>query len=303
MSFSISENLLYLVFIITHSFIGYNIYRYIVKLKKIMKADGNAGYLSKAWKVIFRHKTLWLYSILFLLYNLSGIKFVKEQWVLGRLFDNELLAAIPMIIYMLALRYILGISIASNIRNLACGRRKHILYSMLESIFYYYPGFLWNRFRAHDIFGDSMADLQIKAVCYAMEEGSYKISQEREKRLNHRLNLYGIRQVAEVPVYLYGFIMLLFNLDLLIIWNWTDPFARIIKGSIAAIMLAGMVADTVAIIYISQLYLWNVKWEKAYGDILAQGKSAPNIETIAFPEVYKTSWRRNRYHEKAEQHI
>ncbi len=286
MSFSISENLLYLVFIITHSFIGFNIYHYFVKLKKIMKADGNAEYLSKAWKVIFRHKTLWLYSILFLLYNLAGIKFLREQLILRYFLNNELLTAIPMIIYMIALRYILGISIASNIRNLACGRRKHILYSMLESIFYYYPGFLWNRFRAHDIFGDSMANLQIKAVCYAMEEGSYKISQEREKRLNHRLHLYGIRQVAEMPVYLYGFIMLLFNLDLLIMWNWTDPFARIIKGSIAVIMLAGMVADIVAIIYISQLYLWNVKWEKAYGDILAQGKSAPNIETIAFPEVY-----------------
>ena len=126
---------------------------------------------------------------------------------------------------------------------------------------------------------------QIKAICYVLERGKYKAVSEKAEILKNRFYLYGVQQILEVPVLLYIFITLVFSIDLFEIWSWRSILAIIVKGSIAAVIAASMFIETLAIIYTCQLYLWNQKWEETYSGVLSQGNTAPNIETIEFPEL------------------
>lgn len=111
---------------------------------------------------------------------------------------------------------------------------------MLTSLFYYYPAYLWKRFKAYDILRDDVMSFQIKAICYVLERGKYKAVSEKAEILKNRFYLYGVQQILEVPVLLYIFITLVFSIDLFEIWSWRSILAIIVKGSIAAVIAASI---------------------------------------------------------------
>lgn len=285
MSFRTLKIMFYLAIIMFHGYIVFYICQTIFRSIKMIRDNGNIIYLTKTWKVIFRHKSVCVYSVLFLFYVLVGIKIAKECALLHPSNKDSAFAMLPTIIHIFVLRYIFGMSIALNIKNIACGRKKSIGISMLTSLFYYYPAYLWKRFKAYDILRDDVMSFQIKAICYVLERGKYKAVSEKAEILKNRFYLYGVQQILEVPVLLYIFITLVFSIDLFEIWSWRSILAIIVKGSIAAVIAASMFIETLAIIYTCQLYLWNQKWEETYSGVLSQGNTAPYIETIEFPEL------------------
>lgn len=274
-----------LVIIISHGYMIFGLFRTIFESTKMIRDNRNIKYLAKTWKLILGHKSVCIYSVLFFLYVLIGVKIAKESSLLHPTNKDVALAMLPAMIHIFVLRYIFGMSIAMNVRNVACGQRKHIGGSILISLFYYYPVYLWKRFRAYDILRDDAVSFQIKAICYVLERGKYESSIEKAKILKERFYLFGIQQVFDVPLFLYICVMMGFGPDLFVIWNYHNVLAIILKCCIVVIIGCSMFIETLVIIYICQLYLWNQKWEETYSEVLLQGKSAPNIKTIEFPEL------------------
>lgn len=116
MLFKISVGICFLVMIVTHGYIIFLFFQTIFKSTKMIRDNRNIKYFVKTWKVIFRHKAMCIYSVIFLLYVLTGIKIAKEYSILHPVNKDVALAMFPTVIHIFVLIYIYGMSIALNIR-------------------------------------------------------------------------------------------------------------------------------------------------------------------------------------------
>ena len=128
--------------------------------------------------------------------------------------------------------------------------------------------------------------LDIYSQIYFVLDKEEDNSQEKRARiLEDRMALYAVDDILailEVLIYIFQFLV-----EPIIYWTWylSEPLMVIMKYMLIAILAALYSIEIFGFLYTCYLYLWNKKWEETYKDVLSEGKVAPNIETVEFPEL------------------
>lgn len=232
---------------------------------------------------IFRHKILFLIIVPILLYILTGFELAYKDSIRSpvRAAENPCFVGFLYVIVELFIQT----SIILCLKNIAEGKKVRIVFNIIASV-YYFLSYLFSTIKSFSIYLGGELTFNIGLIYYIFGYKKDGIYMKEALKLKKRLFEYQLREMMELSTiivfsFLWTFLFVLFEL-----WNVSTMSAIIAKYTIIFLMACGMMADIFGITYACQLFLWNKKWEETYHELLEQGITAPNIESVEIPMIH-----------------
>ena len=234
----------------------------------------------RIFKLVFKNCGtffLWIPFWVFMQIGLyQTVSFLSQNFSLG---NRNIYPFLPATICYIFQPWILMCVISQFKRKLE--KKKNIFITgIIQGLIYFMPQYIIS------IKKKIFPPLDIYTQIYFVLDKDKNNNQEKKARiLKDRMTLYAADDIlAALAVLIFLFH---YPLGPIISWLWysSEPQMVIARCLLILILTFFYSIEIFGFLYTCYLYLWNTKWEETYEDVLSEGKVAPNIETVEFPEL------------------